>query len=472
MNRSERRAVLQRYRQRPDLFAVEILGFQPWSKQVEILNSVRDHTRTAVRSCHGVGKTAVAAVVVLWFLYCYPNSRVVTTAPIFKQVRELLWREIRARFAAAELNGTPLGGKINTTDLNVDKEWFAVGLSTNDPIAFQGHHAENMLFVADEASGVAQEIYDAAEGFLTSDHARVLLIGNPNQTSGQFYDCFTKQKRMWNCIAISAFDSPNFTGETMPDNILRRLVNKRYEADAKQKWGNTSPLYQVRVLGQFPSTADNTVLSLSDLELAQQRRYKPIRGAKGQTSDPVVIACDVARFGTDETVIGIRTGWKYRQVKSYTKKAVTETAGILLDIADSWEKQNPDLPIAYIVVDDSGVGGGVTDLLEEDGRFDVRAYNAAHKPRDKKHYPNTRSESWFYLAEHIDRIDLDKDQQLLADLVAPTYKLDSKGRRVVEEKAITKQRLKRSPDRADACLMAFYPVKDRTTIHTPESLYR
>jgi phage terminase large subunit len=476
MNRRERRAILHRYRRRPDLFAVEILGFHPWSKQVEILYSVRDNPRTAVRSCRGVGKTAIAAVVVLWFLYCYPNSRVVTTAPIFAQVKNLLWREIRGRWSAAALNGTPLGGTMNTTDLQVSEEWFAIGLSTNDPIAFQGHHAEHMLFVADEASGVSQDVYDAAEGFLTAEGARALLIGNGNLTSGQLYDAFGKEKAIWNCISISVFDSPNFTkeGEALPDYVLRRLVTRTFQETALRKWGENHPLYQVHVLGQFPSTADNTVFNLTDLEGAQAREWTQPVDDDGQPvgKKPLtVLSVDVARFGSDETVIGIRHGQRFRILKRLPKTKVTETVGHVIDEARKWDSEHDAAPIDYIVVDDAGVGGGVTDMLDDESDYEVRPFLGAGKPRDKKHFPNARCEAWFMLAEQITTVDLDDEPDLIADLIAPTWKLDKKGRRVVEPKEKTKERLGRSPDCADCCLMAFYPVRDTRGTAAAPTLY-
>lgn len=108
-----------------------------------------------------------------------------------------------------------------------------------------------------------------------------------------------------------------------------------------------------------------------------------------------------------------------------------------------------------IVVDDVGVGGGVTDRLREVGEFKVRPFNGAAKARAHREYPNRRSEVWFDFADQLEDVDVDTDDQLAADLVAPRYTVDSRGRRVVEAKEQTKRRLGRSPDRADAVLMTF-----------------
>lgn len=487
MNRRERRAIVKRYGNNPQLFAREILGVELWSKQAAVALSVRDHPRTAVRSCHGVGKTFLAAVIILWFLYLNPRSRVVTTAPIYDQVKLLLWAEIRALHDRATV---PLGGSPNVTSLHLAPDWFAVGLSTNQPTRFQGHHAEKMLLVCDEASGIPDEIFEAAEGFLTGDFARVLLIGNPNQASGQFYDAFSRQAKRWNRHHISAFDSPNFTKDAVAEypelaaymeeqgipystekvdhKTKRKLVSVAWVADKLEAWGTDHLAWLVRVLGKFPTTAVDTVFGLQEVQDAQAREAPHL-----DPDDVVCVACDVARYGDDETVIGLRAGLAYRQRKVYGHQDTVYTAEQIISVCEEWDAANPDYPVQYVIVDDSGVGGGVVDQLKA-ADFDkqVVAFNGAHKPQRPKKYPNARSESWFTAKAWIREVSLDPDPQLLGDLVAPKWKPDNKLRRVVEKKEQTKKRLKRSPDRADTFLMAYYPAKDLTAVHTPGSMYQ
>lgn len=424
----------------PVTFCTNVLGFYPWSKQREILESVRDNQRTAVRSCHGSGKTATAARVVAWYLTAFPNSRVVTTAPTFSQVRDLLWSEINSAVMRAPEGLFPAP---DATRLTISRSWFAVGLSTDRPERFQGHHAENLLLVVDEASGVHEDIYEAAEGFLTSPGARVLLIGNPTQTSGTFYRAFHSDRNLYHTIHISAFDTPNLTGEEVPEAARKSLVSPEWVEQRKMQWGDDSPLYDVRVLGNFPREAEDQVIGLRHVEDAQERTVAP--------SLPLIIACDVARFGSDETVIVVRQGNNVRIHKTYTSRSLMETAGHILDVARQYSGQG-----MRVVVDDAGLGGGVTDRLREVG-LRVDAFNGAQTANDHRLYPNRRSEAWFAFAEQIDNVDLDTDEQLASDLVAPKYQLDSQGRRVVEAKDKTKRRLGRSPDRADAVLMAFAP---------------
>ena len=257
-------------------FCREGLGFEAWSKQAEILRSLRDHQRTAVRSCHGSGKTAVAARAVCWFLAAHPRSRVVTTAPTWTQVKNLLWREIAIAYRQAD---GFIDGTLSDARLELDSDWVALGLSTDRPERFQGHHAEHLLLVVDEASGVAEPIYESAEGFLTTPGSRVLLIGNPTRPSGSFHRAFHSERALWNTVAIRAFDMPAFTGETVSPEVSRRLVSREWVETAKRRWGETSPLYQVRVLGAFPTETDDTVCSLGEV-----RTRRPVRSNRERRS--------------------------------------------------------------------------------------------------------------------------------------------------------------------------------------------
>lgn len=448
--------VLELIRADPVWFATEVLGLDPWSKQRVILESVRDNKRTAVRSGHGVGKTTIAAAVVLWFLTAFgPEALAVTTAPTWRQVRDLLWRAIATQYARG--HGFFLEGKLNDTRLEFAPQWYAVGLSTREPENFQGYHAPHLLFVCDEASGVGQPIFDASEGFLTGEGSRVLLIGNPTQVTGQFYDAFHKEQALWQTIHVATTDSPNFTGEEVSDQARRALVGQEWLDDKKVKWGEASPIYAVRVRGDFPQQSDRAVVSLAELELAQNRGDDPEAGTEQDW--PVIISCDPARFGSDETVIALRRANHVRIVKTYTGKATTETAGEILRVCR--ENHHPLYGRPSVVVDEIGIGGGIIDQLREVGEYSVHAYNASHAPAEsnESEYPNARSELWFEFAEEwLPVVDLDPDDQLAADLLAPEYKIDMKGRRVVEPKDDTKKRLGRSPDRADAVMMAFSRV--------------
>jgi phage terminase large subunit len=411
------------------------------------MEAVRDRPRTAVRACHGVGKTAAAAQTALWFLGTHPNSRVITTAPTWAQVEQLLWREVRASVARAHRLGVgDIFPRPSATKLEIGDQWFAIGLSTNEPERFQGHHADHLLLICDEASGVDERIYEASEGFLTAAGAKVLLIGNPTRIGGQFHRAFGQEKARWSQIHISAYDSPNLTGEPVPPEVARALVTKAWVEDAENAWGRESAMFQVRALGEFADQGPDTVISLATVDEAQLREL-PADSEK----ERVVICCDVARFGTDETVIAERIGQRIRILESYVGKPTTDTAGKISRYAAAQ-------PIAHvrIVIDDTGVGGGVTDQLRAAG-WRVTAFNGGEKAFRPEKYPNRRSELWFEGAAQMEDLDLDPDDQLAADLTAPKYTYDLKHRQVVERKEETKKRLGRSPDRGDAVLLCLVP---------------
>ena len=440
------------YRDDPVGYCRDVLGFEPWSKQVEILESVRDHERVAVRSCHGSGKTAVAARALLWFLATRPNSRVVSTAPTWRQVEQLLWRNVRSAVAEANRRAPGTFPEPLATRLDLGTEWYAIGMSTSKPERMQGEHAPDMLVIVDEASGVEDEIFSVMEGFRTaSENARMLLLGNPTRVGGQFHRAFTAERKRWKQLHISVYDTPNLSGEPVPAQIAAAMPTRAWLDDARSTYGEDSPMFQVRVLGEFAQSSENTVCSLGAVEDAQEREQlvDPVR-------DRVVVACDVARFGDDETVIAVRQGTRVRIRETYTGKPVTETAGRVRAIAREFPAQH-----VRVVVDDTGVGGGVTDILREDPDLEVTAFVAGEKAIEEHEFPNRRSELWFTMADALEWIDLDPDEQLAADLTAPQYRFDRHGRRVVESKDEMKKRLGRSPDRGDGVMLTLVPPATR-----------
>ncbi|MCI0782676.1 MAG: hypothetical protein J4O03_13355, partial [Chloroflexi bacterium] len=154
-------------------FAREILNVQLWSKQEEVLSALTHNRRVAVKSGNGLGKGFSAAVAVLWFLYCHDPAVVLSTAPTFRQVRHILWRQIHRLYRNSK---TPLGGKMLETRWELADDRYAIGLSADTADQFQGFHSDNLLIVVDEAEGVSDEIYEAIESVMTSALPRLLLI--------------------------------------------------------------------------------------------------------------------------------------------------------------------------------------------------------------------------------------------------------------------------------------------------------
>ena len=204
----------------PIYFATKVLGRNLWSKEVEILEAIRDEREVAVRSCHASGKTYTAATAINWWLLSFPNSVVITTAPTFRQVKEILWREIKGAVAGKALY--PSKAMLDTA-INISENWFALGLSTDRSDQFQGFHSAHLLVVVDEASCVPPEIYEAIDGLSPE---KILMIGNPLQNTGRFADSF--KRAHVKKIHISAFDTPNVKAgkRLIPGLITVEDVNK------------------------------------------------------------------------------------------------------------------------------------------------------------------------------------------------------------------------------------------------------
>lgn len=459
-----KRRLKRRLSSDPVFFVNNVLGKELWPVQADILRSVESRTRTAVRSCHGIGKTYTAAMTILWFLYAHRKAIVLSTAPTWRQVEKLIWKEIRSAYRESVF---PLGGNLlpKSPELHlIQDEWYAAGLSTNEPDRFQGFHEEHILVVVDEAAGVDIGIFEAIEGVLTSDGARLLLIGNPTGIGGPFYDAFARPG--YNAIHVSAFDTPNFTGFGItPDDIASgewegkvtgplpfpRLITPSWVADRYRAWGPDSVPYQVRVMGNFPTQGDDTLIPLLWIELAMERWEETEPG------DPVEIGVDIAAYGTDKTVIAVRRGRRIEPLQVYSEKSTTETAGLTKRTAEDYDTRT-------IKVDAIGIGCGVADRLEEEG-FDNVGVNVAEHSGDPERFFNLRSELWWNLRDRLDPdvtrnpdpIALPPDDELLAELAAVKYKLTGRGQVQIEPKADMKKRLGHSPDRADAVVLALAP---------------
>ena len=194
-------------------------------------------------------------------LPCNP-AVVLTTAPTARQVRHVLWREIRRLHGnSAEL----LGGRMFSTRFEVAHDRFALGLSTDEADQFQGFHSPNMLVVVDEAEGVAEPIYDAIEAVMTTSNCKLMLIGNPTSDSGTFRRAFHEDRRMFHNITISALESPNVEQQEV---VIPGLTTGEWVAERRTMWGEGSPMYQARVLGQFCDHPQESLIPLSKIEQA------------------------------------------------------------------------------------------------------------------------------------------------------------------------------------------------------------
>lgn len=407
-----------------------------WSKQRDILNSVFFNEKTFVRAAHSVGKTYVAAVAVLAFLFTRMPSKVITTAPTFYQVKDLLWSEIRTLYKSrlARLKGFP--GEPFKTRLDVRDDWFAIGLSPREDVNMQGYHQRNVLIIVDESPGVRPKIIDALEGLMSSGDCHMLHIGNPISSADHFYSGFYKDPEVAQeaKFHVSAYDTPAFTGERVPAAVLQSLVTPKWARTRKEKWGEDSPLYQSKVLGDFPDESESQLISLKLCEEAKRREVS--------TEGKKVLGVDVALYGDDKTTYIMREGGAITGIWFDTKRDPMYVAG---RIASLYRLEGFD----RAQVDVIGIGSGVVARCKE-LHVPVVAVDVRERAFNYEDYFNLRTELWFEMKDWLKIGQIPENDDLVADLVAPYYEYHSDGRYKLEKKEKTKKRLGRSPDYGDA----------------------
>ncbi len=434
-------------------FARDVLQVTLWSRQQEVLASLPDHRRVAVKSGNGLGKGFSAAVAVLWFLHCHDPAVVLSTAPTFRQVRHILWRQVRRLYRPArEL----LGGKMLDTRWELAEDRYAMGLSAESADEFQGFHSPNVFIVVDEAEGVSDEIFEAIEAIMTAAEPRLLLIGNPTTVAGAFHRAFHQERRLYHTITISALDSPNVQAGQI---VVPGLTSDQWVKERTETWGEENPIYRARVLGEFPDQAEDTLIRLSDIEAAAM----PGTEAETQpdTACPdVVLAVDVARFGSDRSVILRRRENRVEEIRVLRGLDTMQLTGWVVRAINDFQP-------ARICVDEIGVGAGVVDRLKEQG-YPVRGINVSTRARQESVFANLRAEGYWLLRDLFSsyRIKIPADGQLMGELAALRYSYDSHGRILIESKESMRRRGLPSPDKADALMLAFLEGPGRTKLWT------
>jgi hypothetical protein len=420
-----------------------------WSSQAAIAQSVRDNRSTAVQSCHGAGKSFTASRIAAWWLSTHEpgDAFVISTAPSFGQVRVILWREIGKAHRRGHLIG-----RLNQTEWFIGEELVGMGRKPNDydESAFQGIHARYVLVIVDEAGGVPKSLFDAAITLTTNADSRILAIGNPDDP-GSYFATICKPGSGWNVMKISAFDTPNFTGEAVPEVVSEGLVSTLWVEERRKEWGEDSPLYVSKVKGEFPVAAADSLVRYEDV-LACQRLEEDM------SDGPSVLGVDVGAGG-DYSVIRERKGNKAGQTwtdhtadpESIVKKvmfAIRETGASIVNID--------------IIGVGHGIAGHLRDLCRQAGLdVEIVGVNVAEKSSDPERFVNLRAEIWWTIGRELSRDkawDLsDVDDNAIAQLVATKYQIERRsGRIIAEAKEQVRKRLGRSPDDADALLLAFY----------------
>lgn len=432
----EQQTILDWRRGGPALFAQEALGATPTQQQWEGSRALVERRRVSIRSGHGTGKSAFLAWSVLWFMFCYYPTKVPVTAPTSHQLNDVLWAEIALWLSKLKERAPELAREIGWKSEVVEwvqnpRESFAVARTSRpeQPEALQGFHSENLLFVIDEASAVPEEVFQVAEGALSTEGAYVVMAANPTRMEGYFHASHHKMRERWACLHWNGEDSP--------------LVSRAYIDDMAAKYGRESAIYRIRVRGDFAGNPDG-VIPLDVIEQAIGREVAPF--------GRIVWGVDVARFGEDRSALcKRRDNAMLEPIKAWQGKDTMQTAG-LLKLEFDGSRQKPDT----IFVDVIGIGAGVVDRCKELG-LPVRGVNVAETPSVQERYNRLRDELWFKAREWFfsRQVTMPSDEALIAELTLPTYRVLSTGKVQVESKDELKKRGVTSPDLADAFCLTF-----------------
>lgn len=516
------------YEPHPADFIEDAFKSQLWTMQRQITEAVFKYPTVAVKTCNAAGKSYIAARIALAFLTLKPGSIVITTAPTWRQVKDVLWREIRTALALTPFK--IVDGKINQVGIEVGPDWFAVGLSTKDSEKFFGYHADDILVIVDEASGVEEEIYIGVDAVTPNLNAHVLMIGNPTNPEGRFYKAFSN--KFVKSFTVTAFDTPNLAdnGIRSLDDLVelfkapegtegeleymtevqRKLITKPQHRSLispltvykrYHEWGPDHPSWEALIMAQFPSQSEFSLIPLNVVEasMAQwqqivemdqlaastkredQLLYQQYLDAPGrwniEREGSLNYGLDIARYGADSTVLTPRRGGFAEKMQAWAKLPTDITTDMVIDAMNlsDWR--------AVIKPDDSGIGGGVTDQLfrrkrDDNGdRYHFRVipinFSAGTNYPDK--FFNLRSEMYWYLRELLvnHKIAIPYDEELRDELVAIRFKYVGKDNNIirVEPKEEMKKRLHgKSPDRADSLMLAFFDVPgDRWIMDQPDT---
>lgn len=438
------------YATKPADWIRDVLGEFVWSKQEEICDSVAANKYTAVKACHGPGKSFIAARIGAWWnnVHKLGDAFLVTTAPSWPQVQAILWRELRRAHRRGNLPGRitqDCKWHMGESESHSDEELIAMGRkpADYDEQAFQGLHARYILIILDEACGIPVSLWNAVKTLDTNDNARILAIGNPDDPGSEFARV-CKPGSGWNVISISAFETPNFTGEPIPDDVAENLVTPGWVADRTKDWGEGSPLYVSKILAEFPDISDEYLISPAMIEVGKQTDLPGIE--KGR------YGADIARMGVNKTVLYRNRGGQIRYVDSWGMLDTMQTTGRIVVILQKHHRANP----VPVTVDATGVGGGVVDRLKEQ-EFNVTPHEGAARAWRPDKFVNRRSEAWWNFRVMLENgeIDLDPDDEVLqSQLQSVKWWINSSGKIQVEPKEDMMERGVESPDYADAVVLS------------------
>lgn len=471
------------YADNPIDFVEDILHATPDDKQRNILRSLRDYSMTSVRSGHGIGKSAVEAWSVIWFMVTRPFPKIPCTAPTQHQLYDILWAEI-----SKWMRGNPALKKdlIWTQEKlymsGQPEEWFAVPRTATNPEALQGFHADHVLYIIDEASGVSDKVFEPVLGAMTGPDAKLLMMGNPTRLSGFFYDSHHKNRGSYSAIHVDGRDSIR---------VSKKFVNQIIEM-----FGEDSDVFRVRVAGEFPKSTPDSFIAMEWCEQATKLSIEPLE-------QRIDIGIDVARYGDDSSVLyPVFDKQKSDKIEQYNHNRTTEIAGYAVIMVKRYAMEYREASI-HVKVDCDGLGVGVYDNLEEqkdriiddiwedrcreDGLDpkDAHQWDACQRvPKPDLHivechfggsggkvdeddpveYANSTGLMWGAVRKALKAgaLQIPENDTLMTQLSNRKYRVNKDGRIELERKEEMKKRGLKSPDMADALALALYDPPEWT----------
>lgn len=455
----------EEYRTNPEKFVWEVLGKRWYSRQREIAEAFVSGKRVAVKSGNGVGKSAIVADLITWVVATHDPAETlcIVTAPTLSQIEKVIFAYLKANKVLAGSRGFVLPGRITET-----LAWKLDGVEGSDFLvfgkrpadrdivsSFQGTRKKRTFVFMDEAGGLPQEMFTAAEAVATGEGAKILAIGNPDHLGTEFYRIFTDERLSadWVTLTINVLDLPTFTGERVYEDesaqlgMLAGLTSVEWVEHKRRAWGEDSARFKAKVLGEFPDAADNTFFGQDAIDAGV--------GAVLDGVGPVVLGVDVARFGEDESVVYVNRGGVCRLLDVWGKADTLVSARRVHGLALGEGA-------VEVRVDASGIGGAVFDMLEGLEEFQPRPYKligvdgGARSP-DSAQWSNMRAYNHDCLRRGLleGRVGIDyEDRELRDQLLMVSYRFNLRGAVQITPKDELRGVMGGSPDRLDALIYA------------------
>lgn len=426
--------------------------------QTEIISTLQQSGRVAVRGPHGLGKSTLAAVTVLWFALTRDAKDVdwkcVTTAGAWRQLINYLWPEIHkwaGRLRWDRVRERPFN-KAELLNLNLRlTHGAAMAAACSNPALIEGAHADSLLFIYDESKAIPAGTFDACEGaFSGTGETYALALSTPGPPQGRFYDIHRRSP---------GYEDWNVRHVTLDEAVTSNRISYEWADQRRKQWGEQSALYQNRVLGEFYAGEEDSVIPLSWVEAAVERWYEWDSVGRPEPGRPHTVGVDIARSGEDKTVLAVRHGDVITDIRISSQEDTMGTTGRVVGLLHADDS-------ATAIVDVIGVGAGVYDRLREQGlRAQAFVASGRTNKRDSTNelgYLNIRAAAWYNLREMLDPsagavVALPDDDDLLGDLTSPqTMAPMSGGKLRIESKDDIRTRIGRSTDRGDAVVQAFW----------------